>query len=64
MEGEVRSLKSQMRRADKLGASLALIIGDDELNKGIALLRDMTDKQQGEISLKNVEEVLLSRKAN
>jgi histidyl-tRNA synthetase len=64
IEGEVRSLKSQMRRADKLNASSVLIIGDNELDKGVALLRDMTSKQQREINLNQVEEVLLSRKAN
>jgi histidyl-tRNA synthetase len=64
MEGEARSLKSQMRRADKLRAPLVLILGDDELDKGIALLRDMTNKQQEEISLEKVEEVLMLRKAN
>ena len=34
MEGEARSLKSQMRRADKLKAASVLIVGDDELAKG------------------------------
>src|SRR5918996_485181 len=34
IEGEVRSLKSQMRRADKLNASSVLIIGDNELDRG------------------------------
>jgi histidyl-tRNA synthetase len=62
MEGEVRSVKSQMRRADKLNASSVLIIGDNELDKGVALLRDMTSRQQNEIRLDDVEEVLLSRK--
>jgi histidyl-tRNA synthetase len=64
IEGEIRSLKSQMRRADKLNASSVLIIGDNELDRGVALLRDMTSKQQRELSLNNVEEALLSRKAN
>lgn len=62
IEGEVRSVKSQMRRADKLNASSVLIIGDNELDKGVALLRDMTSRQQSEIRLDDVEEVLLSRK--
>jgi histidyl-tRNA synthetase len=63
IEGEIRSLKSQMRRADKLNASSVLIIGDNELDRGVVLLRDMTSKQQRELSLNNVEEALLSRKA-
>jgi histidyl-tRNA synthetase len=64
IEGEIRSLKSQMRRADKLNASSVLIIGDNELDRGVVLLRDMTSKQQRELSLNNVEEALLSRKAS
>jgi histidyl-tRNA synthetase len=64
IEGEVRSLKSQMRRADKLNASSVLIIGDNELDQGVALLRDMASREQTEISLKDAEEVLLSRKVN
>jgi histidyl-tRNA synthetase len=64
IEGEVRSLKSQMRRADKLNASAVLIVGDNELDRGVALLRDMTSSEQSEISLNDVEGALLSRKAS
>ena len=62
MEGESRSLKSQMRRADKLGARAVLIIGEDELARGAAALRDMASKQQKEISLDQLEAVLTARK--
>jgi histidyl-tRNA synthetase len=64
MEGEVRSLKSQMRRADKLKAASVLIVGDDDLGKGAAVLRDMASKQQQEIELENLEAVLMARKAS
>lgn len=40
------SLKSQMRRADKLNTGYVLIIGKDELTKGVAILRDMKNKTQ------------------
>ena len=33
------SLKSQMKRADKSGAALALIIGDDEMAQGVAAVK-------------------------
>ena len=62
MEGEARSLKSQMRRADKFNAVSVLIVGDDELAKGKALLRDMTSKRQEEIGLDGIEAELLARK--
>ena len=64
MEGEVRSLKSQMRRADKLKAVSVLIVGDDELHKGAAALRDMASKQQEEIKLGELEDRLTTRKAS
>ena len=63
MEGEARSLKSQMRRADKLKAVSVLIVGDDELAKGKAVLRDMASKQQAEIGLDGIESELVARKA-
>jgi histidyl-tRNA synthetase len=64
MEGETRSLKSQMRRADKLRALSVLIVGDDELDKGALVLRDMAGKQQEEIKLNELEAVLTSRQAS
>jgi histidyl-tRNA synthetase len=63
IEGETRSLKSQMRRADKLKAVSVLIVGDDELAKGKAVLRDMASKQQAEIGLDGIESELAARKA-
>jgi histidyl-tRNA synthetase len=64
MEGEPRSLKSQMRRADKFNARSVLIIGDDELARGKAVLRDMASKRQEEIGLESIEAELLARTAN
>jgi histidyl-tRNA synthetase len=64
IEGEVRSLKSQMRRADKLKAGAVLIVGDDELANGLAVLRDMATKQQRPIALDHIEAELLARKAS
>lgn len=56
MEGEEKSLKSQMRRADKLRARFALIVGDEELKNHRAILRNMDSKEQFEIDLDRVEE--------
>ena len=64
MEGEARSLKSQMRRADKFKALSVLIVGDDELAQGKAVLRDMASKRQDEISLDRIEAELAARKAS
>ena len=58
MEGEAKSLKSQMRRADKLRARFVLIVGDEELKSGKGILRNMNSKEQFEISLDRIEEEL------
>jgi histidyl-tRNA synthetase len=55
------SLKSQMKKADKSGAGLTLIIGEQEMKSGIAVLRNMQTKEQTEIALKNIEEELKKR---
>jgi len=51
-----RSLKAQMKRAHRLGAAHVLIVGDDELAKGSAPLRDMATKTQVDIRLDQVVE--------
>jgi histidyl-tRNA synthetase len=42
------SLKSQMRRADKLGAAFVAVIGDGELASGRAKLKQMTARGAGQ----------------
>ena len=64
IEAESRSLKSQMRRADKLKARSVVILGDEEFAKGQAVLRDMISKQQQEIPFDKLEAALTARKAN
>ncbi|MBW2521680.1 MAG: histidine--tRNA ligase [Deltaproteobacteria bacterium] len=51
MDHEGRSMKSQMKQADKLKAGHVLILGDDELVKGEALLKDMYSGSQEPVSL-------------
>jgi len=49
MDPEGRSFKSQMKRADKLGARFVLILGEDEMAKGVWTLRDMAGSSQAEV---------------
>jgi histidyl-tRNA synthetase len=49
-----RSLKAQMKRADRLNAGHVLIVGEQELKKGRAVLRDMAGKTQSELSLDTI----------
>ncbi|MEG0492880.1 MAG: histidine--tRNA ligase [Clostridia bacterium] len=53
MDHQGRSLKAQFKYADKLGAKYIVIIGDDELAKGVVKLRDMSTKEEQEIPLEN-----------
>ena len=46
MELEARGMKSQMKRADRLQARIALIVGGDELARGEVTLRDMRNGDQ------------------
>ncbi len=54
MDYEERSLKSQMRTADKSKAPVALIIGEDELNQGVAQIKLMNNGLQRIIELNNL----------
>ena len=46
-----RSLKAQMKYANKIGAKYTLIIGDSEIDAGLAQLKNMTDGSQTEVQL-------------
>lgn len=49
-----RSLKAQMKYADKIGAHYTLILGDAELETGKAQLKDMTTGTQREIRMDEI----------
>ncbi|MDZ7640693.1 MAG: histidine--tRNA ligase [Desulfurivibrio sp.] len=51
MDVQGRGLKNQMKQADRLGAAQVLIIGEDELNRGRATLRDMSSKIETDVLL-------------
>lgn len=48
------SFKSLMKRADKLGANYAVIIGDDELEKKEASVKDLSTAEQTTIAIDNL----------
>ena len=51
---EDKSLKAQLRRANKLNAAKVLILGPDELKTGKAQLKDMATGEQTEVALDQV----------
>jgi histidyl-tRNA synthetase len=46
MDFSNKSLKAQMKRANRLAAAYVLIVGEDELKQGSAILRNMQTKEQ------------------
>jgi histidyl-tRNA synthetase len=53
MEYASKGLKAQMKRADRLGATKVLIVGEDELASGKGILRDMSAGVQEEVALED-----------
>lgn len=61
MDFQGKSLKAQMRRADKLHSAYALILGDDEIASGRAQLKDMKDSSQTEVALADLAQALTEK---
>lgn len=53
-----RSVKSQMKAADRMNASYTIILGEDELSNGLAAIRNMKTGEQVEIELAKLVEKL------
>jgi histidyl-tRNA synthetase len=49
-----RSMKAQMKEAGKLGAGRVVIIGEDEVARGVAVFKDMSTGEQEEAPLAEV----------
>ena len=56
-----KSLKAQMKAADRFQVKYCVIIGDSELEKGIAVVREMATGEQQEIALSQLVEDLEGR---
>ncbi len=55
-----RSLKSQMKRSDRLGSRYTLLLGENEIREGKAALRNMKDGSQVPVALDDMERQLPS----
>ena len=55
------NMKKRMARANKVGARLALILGEDEMARGAVTLRDLDSGTQEEVPLASIVERLLGR---
>ena len=53
-----RSMKAQMKQANKANARFALIIGEDEVKEACVQLKDMAKSEQEKVSFDNIVDVL------
>ena len=50
-----RSLKAQMKYADKINAHYVAILGDDELDQGVATVKNMAEGESKQVSLEDLK---------
>jgi len=55
---DARSAKSQFRQADKAGAKLAVVIGDDELASQVATIKNLVDAVETKVAIGNLAETI------
>ena len=56
MDGQGKSMKAQLKYANKINAKYVIILGDDELARGEAIIRFMDTSEQKTVSLNIVAE--------
>ncbi len=61
MDFRAASLKAHLRQADRLGALYSVLLGDDEVAKGSATIRNMQTKEQENFLLSDLRSNLLAR---
>ena len=49
-----RSMKAQMRHANRTGARVAVILGERELAEGVVQVRDLAGSEQRSVALEDV----------
>ena len=52
-----KSLKAQMKYADKIGAKYTAVIGDDEIKSGVVTVKNMANGEQREAKIENLKEI-------
>ena len=62
LDYEGKSLKSQMRKADRMKTLLVMILGEEELKKNRVVLRDMATKNQEEVPIEEIVGRVKSKK--
>ncbi len=53
-----RSLKAQMKYADKIGAAYTTVIGDEEIQKGVVNVKNMKSGEQKEVKISDIKKTV------
>ena len=64
MDYSQKGIKSNFKKADKLGAKYIIIIGEDEAKSGILTIKDNESKEEYKIDIENIVEFLDGRLLN
>lgn len=56
-----RNMKPQMKSADRLAASYVVILGENELEKNVVVLKEMETGKQEEVSYDKAKQIMLTR---
>jgi histidyl-tRNA synthetase len=59
-----RGFRAQMKQADRAGAGWAVFVGEDEIAKRKATIRDMRSREQQEVEFDRISEYIRSRDAS
>ena len=54
-----RSVKAQMKYADKIGARYSVIIGDDEISDGVLKLKNMQTGETKNVSADEIDKEIV-----
>ncbi len=61
MDLNARNLKGQLKYASRLGTRYTVVIGDDEIDRGVVQLKDMDAHEQSEVSIDEIVKELKDR---
>ncbi|MBN2373862.1 histidine--tRNA ligase [bacterium] len=64
MDYQGRTLKSQIRMADRLGSVYTIIFGEEEISRGSVILRQMGTGYQEECTIDEISDILMRRHAS
>jgi histidyl-tRNA synthetase len=59
---ENKKMKAQLKQADRLQAKFVIIIGDEELEKGVANVKNMATGEQDAVAFERLAEYIKERK--